>query len=503
MRRPELYFLLSAFGIVLPACGDAHGDAAQSHSSALESDPTVDAYYEGKAFHALSPEVAAAVKDALAAAPGPEARTAMVALFSAPKWLMLGAALDSLSCVVVDGRAAQLLIAQWAKATSTQNPQEPASDADSRTAANMVAIRTVLFDLDVRHVDPTLAAIQKRLANAAPPFTLQACSGGGGSTTNAGGSSSGGGATTSKGGGSSSGGGATTSKGGSSSSSGGGATTSKGGSSGGSGGGATTNSGGGSGSSSGGSTTRARLAPHANADMPAHTILSDMFAQVEQRAPSRSMQAEWSALRSTYRAKLAGSGPAVRELLRQARHEGSSTLGRSGNGGATQKFDDAAQVVDQLARRNVRFSTDAMNLVHSMVADRDQGRIRTAGQDVKSGSDESRLYLPGSQVHAAVADLFRAVQAQAAGGAAAPRLAAMFDRRMISIHPFMDANGRTTRLMTDWLLTREAYPPVVLGKDAVSSALFWQKSGVDRDMHLERITEGMRRAVGVVASVVG
>lgn len=71
---------------------------------------------------------------------------------------------------------------------------------------------------------------------------------------------------------------------------------------------------------------------------------------------------------------------------------------------------------------------------------------------------------------------------------------------MISIHPYADGNGRTTRLMTDWLLTRAGYPPVV-AQAAESVAVFANDATVARGVHLERITNGMRRSVELLESV--
>jgi hypothetical protein len=39
--------------------------------------------------------------------------------------------------------------------------------------------------------------------------------------------------------------------------------------------------------------------------------------------------------------------------------------------------------------------------------------------------------------------------------------AAEVGQRLNSIHPFQDANGRTTRLITDWVLQRGGLPPAI------------------------------------------
>ena len=41
-------------------------------------------------------------------------------------------------------------------------------------------------------------------------------------------------------------------------------------------------------------------------------------------------------------------------------------------------------------------------------------------------------------------------------------LAAYVHNRLVSIHPFTDGNGRTARLMMNWILTRSKFPPVIV-----------------------------------------
>src|SRR5262249_13124059 len=45
-------------------------------------------------------------------------------------------------------------------------------------------------------------------------------------------------------------------------------------------------------------------------------------------------------------------------------------------------------------------------------------------------------------------------------------------QRLISIHPFMDANGRTARLGMDWILGRHGLPPAELASSEDNLAVF-------------------------------
>jgi hypothetical protein len=47
--------------------------------------------------------------------------------------------------------------------------------------------------------------------------------------------------------------------------------------------------------------------------------------------------------------------------------------------------------------------------------------------------------------------------------------AAQVYRRILSIHPFMDGNGRTARLVMDWALLRHGYPPAILSDDNLAA----------------------------------
>jgi hypothetical protein len=491
MRFPYV-FLLSGLGLFLPACGGSSGEGIGSGSAALDDDPDLTAYFASKEFSALTGDVALEVRQVLTAA-GPTSRTTMLALFRSPKWLMLGSASDPVSCPE-SGSDAQISLLDWIKANETPQGAESPANVDARTAANVASLKRLLALQDVRHIGPTLASIQSGLAGSQPAYAQpSSCKSGGGSTTKSGGGGAGGGSTTKSGGGGASGGSTTN---------GGNAgcvdTTTKSCSSGSS----TTNAG------SGGSSnnkTRASLDPagvkvKAAAKPEAQRILDGMLAS--SAGPTPALAREWSALRASYQAKLAkvAASPLARDLVAQARRAGSATLAREGARTAM-KFDRGAALVDRMVQRDVGFSAEAMRLVHSAVADRDHGRLRKAGQDVQCGDDAAQAYLPGAMVEGAVAALFADV-AEEAPRLAAPQLAAAFDQHLISIHPFEDANGRTARLMTDWLLLRAGFPPVA-GKEAQITALFWQKQGrsLDRDAHLARITAGMQRTVDLLERV--
>lgn len=67
-------------------------------------------------------------------------------------------------------------------------------------------------------------------------------------------------------------------------------------------------------------------------------------------------------------------------------------------------------------------------------------------------------FAPGSLVPKLVDDLDRWVREQEAAGLDPRQLAAQVHHRLVSIHPFMDGNGRTSKLVVDFLMARAGLP---------------------------------------------
>lgn len=66
-------------------------------------------------------------------------------------------------------------------------------------------------------------------------------------------------------------------------------------------------------------------------------------------------------------------------------------------------------------------------------------------------------------------------------------LAARMYQRLISIHPFGDGNGRTSRLIMNWILLRNGYPAIVLGKENQKAAFFLNRNNNISTRNLIRI----------------
>lgn len=435
MLRQPVLFLLSACGLLLPAACSSGAEVTSSSDALTEADPAVAAYMNGNAFSTLTPAVQAAVKAALTAAKGPGSRHAMLDLFKSANWIMLGAAYDPSSCTP-HGADAQNRIALWFESASIV--AEAPAVVDARVVLNVGTVKAALADVGVQKIDVLLGKLHGYLAKATPPFAdpAAACAPASGSTTT----------------------------------------------------GAPANG-------CADQTTTAACPTHASREAgEARDVLANLFRGAEQ-APSAGLVRDWNVLRDRYQAGLATAPLAHKTALRTARREGSMTLARDAS--AVRRFDAAVGLVDGMVRGGNALTVDAMSTVHAIVADADRGRLRAAGQEVASGRRQDRSYLPGAAVATATTELFGEVRARLRDRATAPAVAAMLDQRLISIHPYMNANGRTTRLMTDLVLARAGFPPAVGGEE-IATTLLWQQGAVDRAAPLERITRGMERAVAIL-----
>jgi hypothetical protein len=84
-----------------------------------------------------------------------------------------------------------------------------------------------------------------------------------------------------------------------------------------------------------------------------------------------------------------------------------------------------------------------------------------------------QYFVRADQVPQAMIELFEWLESQQR--AAEPVFtAAQVQQRLVSIHPFADANGRTARLVMDWLLQAQGWPPALL--PAGEYALFAHRS---------------------------
>jgi Fic family protein len=102
---------------------------------------------------------------------------------------------------------------------------------------------------------------------------------------------------------------------------------------------------------------------------------------------------------------------------------------------------------------------DLHALVLQRIADANAGRYRSVAVRMAG----SMVVLPNAQkVPRLMSDLIEWLQ-QAAGNPLA--IAAEAHYRLVSIHPFVDGNGRTARLLMNLLLMQSGYPPAIIRKE--------------------------------------
>ena len=126
---------------------------------------------------------------------------------------------------------------------------------------------------------------------------------------------------------------------------------------------------------------------------------------------------------------------------------------------ARKGFDAADQQVQNWIKERAPITVDRLSQLQRLLnQDPNDGGLRT---DRVYGS--GRSYLNPSQVPTAMADLVLWVESNPQN-LGTIELAAKAYQRMVSIHPFGDANGRTSRMLMDWILLREGLLPPTFEK---------------------------------------
>ena len=87
-------------------------------------------------------------------------------------------------------------------------------------------------------------------------------------------------------------------------------------------------------------------------------------------------------------------------------------------------------------------------------------------------------------------------------------LAAEMHERLVSIHPFIDGNGRTSRLIMNLILLQQGYPLAIIGGDYESRMGYYdalEKVAVEADkasfvgLVAERVRDGLKRYIKILS----
>jgi Fic family protein len=126
---------------------------------------------------------------------------------------------------------------------------------------------------------------------------------------------------------------------------------------------------------------------------------------------------------------------------------------------------EAIALVASLAEKREPVTTSIVRQLHALVLaridDENAGQYRQLPVRIAGATHEPP---PAWDVSARMSDWADWLAAQEAEGAEAVELAAVAHHRLVSIHPFLDGNGRTARLIMNLVLLRAGYPPAIIAR---------------------------------------
>lgn len=125
---------------------------------------------------------------------------------------------------------------------------------------------------------------------------------------------------------------------------------------------------------------------------------------------------------------------------------------------------EAIALVESLAEKREPIAPGVARQLHELVMaridDKNAGQYRQLPVRIAGAAHEPP---PAWDVAARVAD-WADWLAQQEGNAEPVELAAVAHHRLVSIHPFLDGNGRTARLVMNLVLLRAGYPPAIIAR---------------------------------------
>jgi len=137
---------------------------------------------------------------------------------------------------------------------------------------------------------------------------------------------------------------------------------------------------------------------------------------------------------------------------------------------------DAINYVEELAQKQTTIKQDNILKIHALlmrgIDDQNAGKYRT-GQVRVAGA--TFMPPPAQKIQAMINELLQTLS-QNPDELTPIELAAYFHHKLVHIHPFIDGNGRTARLLMNIILMRNGYPFAVLLK-------------VDRPKYLRTLSE--------------
>ena len=219
----------------------------------------------------------------------------------------------------------------------------------------------------------------------------------------------------------------------------------------------------------------------------AQTLQSRLDCPIDE-AQLKSLKTRWQSLEPA-RADYEQLSPSDRETFLQSHFESqihlSSTHSEKSSMRSQQNHWKAHEKVQEWLKADPELTLSKIQELNRIVNDGlplsvgQPGILREQLQEVSAGGSVQRLYAPGSQVKPMMEDFIIWHQKAEKDGMPPIQLAALSYQRLLSIHPFADGNGRTSRLVMDWILQKHGLPPASLSKENLFAALFARIPGSD------------------------
>ncbi|MEO7730240.1 MAG: Fic family protein, partial [Kofleriaceae bacterium] len=202
----------------------------------------------------------------------------------------------------------------------------------------------------------------------------------------------------------------------------------------------------------------------------------------------------------------------VRAEVEQLRQEVSTTIQGDGHTDegviASRNWKQADAMVRDWARARAPLTLDRIKTINQTLESGLGHNGGTPGElrklDVAAGGSVAKMYVPNKEVPAQMASFVEWYQANEATMPPI-ELAARAYQRLVSIHPFLDANGRTSRLVMDWILQRNGLPAPVLAQGDHNVAVFWSDAhsgdaggGVTTEQAVRAVTTGIERVLAML-----
>lgn len=180
--------------------------------------------------------------------------------------------------------------------------------------------------------------------------------------------------------------------------------------------------------------------------------------------------------------------------MEASRTAGSNTLARDVQ--AIGKWNEAEQLIKIQALKKLPLTSDFVCQIHRILGG--TGKYRTQGEEVTAGGTHTYLYAPSDKVEIEMerfyAWLDHSLDLCDRGVANPIIIAAQAYQRFVSIHPFPNENGRTSRFVMDYVLQRYQLPPAALGKNILVAIFSFANNQATTSTAVEDVLKGVKES---------